>query len=308
MNWTARSTALAGTLTAWLCLGYPLPAAAAHRSQAAQPTLAAEARAEVTIRAQVETRAQTPDTGQNPDANRPASPTQTSTPSSEPDTSAAPDASRTPETPSTPDAPPAANIGEAPRNPGRLFGVLPNSSTIEANTPYVDVTTKQTFKFAVEQSFDKMVYPFVGVVALLGVGQPSEAYWQRYTRALTDNAVSNFNTNALMPLLFQQDPRYFQLGTGAIWYRVGYAASRIVVTHSRTGGHRRFNVSELGGTAIAGVVSNVYYPPAQSTTSATLARIGSQVMWDTVAFEAKEFWPDIRRSLEKAFHRHRGVS
>jgi len=195
-----------------------------------------------------------------------------------------------------------------PRNTGRLFGVLPNSSTIEANTPHVDVTTKQTFRFAVEQSFDKMVYPFVGVVALLGVGQPSESYWQRYARALTDNAVSNFNTNALMPLLFQQDPRYFQLGTGTIWYRVGYAASRILVTRSRTGGHKRFNVSEIGGTAIAGVVSNVYYPPAQSTASATLARIGSQVMWDTVAFEAKEFWPDIRRSLEKAFHRNRGVS
>ena len=59
-----------------------------------------------------------------------------------------------------------------PPTTGRLFGVLPNAATVEANTPYGRVTTKQTFSFAVDDSFDKYVFPFVGAVAYLGVGQP----------------------------------------------------------------------------------------------------------------------------------------
>ena len=283
---TTHTMAVAATLTLWLCVVHPV--LANDRPQDVQRT------------AQPADHSQTP-ASQAPDPNH------------TPDSSHAPDTSQAADQSGAPDASsaggqPAALPTPTPPNTGRLFGVLPNSSTIEAHTPFVDVTTRGTFGFAVEQSFDKMVYPFVGVVALLGVGQPDESYWLRYARALTDNAVSNFNTMAFLPLVFNQDPRYFQLGTGSVWYRAGYAASRILVTRSRTGAHRRFNVSEIGGTAIAGAFSNVYYPAAQSTASATLARIGSQVMWDTVAFEAKEFWPDIRRSLEKAFHRQRGAS
>ena len=197
---------------------------------------------------------------------------------------------------------PASEAEAADQRPGRLFGVLPNVATVEEGVAASPVTTKQGFTFATEDSFDKVVFPFVAVVAKLGVGQPSEPYWKRYTTALADNTAGNFMVTAVLPAVFHQDPRYFVLGTGSIWHRAYYAASRTVVTRSRDG-RPQFNVSEIGGNALAGLFSDAYYPAAERSASKTLARAGSQVMWDTLSAEAKEFWPDIRRTLHRTFHR-----
>jgi hypothetical protein len=192
---------------------------------------------------------------------------------------------------------------ETADKPSRLFGVLPNSSTIEAGVRFGPVTTSQAFRFATEESFDKFVFPFVGVVAYFGVGQPQEEYWKRYVTAFADNAIGNYMVTAVFPTVFHQDPRYFQLGTGSIWRRIGYSASRAVVTRSRDG-HDQFNLSEIGGNALGAMLSNAYYAAPERSAANTLARAGSQIMWDTVSFEAKEFWPDIRRMLQQMFHGH----
>jgi hypothetical protein len=201
-----------------------------------------------------------------------------------------------------PDQPSAGDSHQDAATAGRLFGVLPNSSTVEAGYSVPPVNTKQVFSFATDDSFDKAVYPFVGVVAYLGVGQPSESYWKRYASSFADNTVGNYLVTAIMPTLFTQDPRYFQRGSGGLFRRVGYAASRAVVTRSRAG-HGQFNVSEIGGNLLAASISNAYYPSAERTIAATLARAESQLMWDTLAFEGKEFWPDIRQLLTQMFHR-----
>lgn len=189
-----------------------------------------------------------------------------------------------------------------PPTTGRLFGVLPNTATVEANTPYGPVTTRQTFSFALDDSFDKFVFPFVGAVAYLGVGQPQESYWKRYATAFADNTIGNFMTTAIFPTIFHQDPRYFQLGAGGLWHRAAYAASRVVITRGRRDAHQQFNISEIGGNAATSVISDTYYPAEQHSAHATLARMGSQVMWDAVSFECKEFWPDIRQTLQQMFH------
>jgi hypothetical protein len=44
-------------------------------------------------------------------------------------------------------------------------------------------------------------------------------------------------------------------------------------------------------------VSNLYYPSDGHGAAQTLARWGTQVMWDAVSNELKEFWPDIRRKI-----------
>jgi hypothetical protein len=103
-------------------------------------------------------------------------------------------------------------------------------------------------------------------------------------------------TTGLMPSLLKQDPRYYQGRATGFFPRLAYAASRSVVTKSRTG-QPQFNLSEIGGTFIVAGVSNVYYPPEERNRTATLERWGTQAMWDTVANELKEFWPDIRRML-----------
>jgi hypothetical protein len=59
-------------------------------------------------------------------------------------------------------------------------------------------------------------------------------------------------------------------------------------------------VSEIAGNGIGAGISNVYHPVADRTVSGTMYRWGTQVLWDTLTNEAKEFWPDIRERI----HRH----
>ena len=54
------------------------------------------------------------------------------------------------------------------------------------------------------------------------------------------------------------------------------------------------------GKGVAAAISNLYYPPEARSPADTLTRWGTQVMWDTLSNELKEFGPDIRRKI----HRH----
>ena len=69
-----------------------------------------------------------------------------------------------------------------------------------------------------------------------------------------------------------------------------------MITRGRSG-QAQFNASEIGGNAIAAIVSNLYYAPSERTVTGTLTRWGMQVMWDTLSNEMKEVWPDIRARL-----------
>jgi hypothetical protein len=195
---------------------------------------------------------------------------------------------------------PASSEGEAPPS-ARMFGVLPNYTTVEEGRAAQPLTITQTFKMAARGSFDPYVFPFVGVVA--GVNQSSnKPYAQRYAIALADNSIGNFLTTAIMPSVTHQDPRYFQSGTGNIARRALYAASRSVITRGASSG-AQFNLSEIGGNAIAAGVSNLYYTSsAERTVTAMLSRWVMQVTWDTLSNELKEFWPDIRSSMAARRH------
>jgi hypothetical protein len=145
-----------------------------------------------------------------------------------------------------------------------IFGVLPNYTTVEGAKKIQPPSVKQKFRMAEQNSFDPYVFPFVGVVAGLGAGQGAVGYVRRYGMALGDNSIGNFLTTAVLPSALGQDPRYFQRGDGGVWRRVGYALSRSVVTHGASGANQ-FNLSEIGGNALAAGVSNLYYPAADRT-------------------------------------------
>jgi len=182
----------------------------------------------------------------------------------------------------------------------RMFGVLPNYTTIEHATDVQPIGAGRKFQMAALNSFDPYVYPFVAVVAAVDVryGSGPSAYAKQYFASFADNSIGNFMTTAVMPSLLHLDPRYFQRGTGSGPSRVAYAASRILVTRSDAG-RTRFNASEVAGNAAAAALSNVYYPTVERTAAATLSRWGMQLMWDGLANEMKEFWPDVRRKLHR---------
>src|SRR5262249_36697849 len=73
------------------------------------------------------------------------------------------------------DKPPPADA-DSNRQPDRLFGVLPNYTTVEsANLPPID--TRQTFVMASYSSFDPFVFPFVGLVAAVAQVTDQESSW-----------------------------------------------------------------------------------------------------------------------------------
>ena len=74
---------------------------------------------------------------------------------------------------------------------------------------------------------------------------------------------------------------------------------RIFVTRTDSGGHQ-FNYSEIFGSGIAaGISTYSYHPKGDRTLPNTASVWGTQVGYDTIAIFVKEFWPDIRRKLQK---------
>jgi hypothetical protein len=209
-------------------------------------------------------------------APQPANPPQTS------DTKPAPD--------TTPPA--TGKVGD------RIFGMLPNYTTVEGATEIQPPSVKQKFRMAEENSFDPYVFAIVGIDAAIGAGQGGVGYERRYMMALADNSIGNFMTTAVLPSALGQDPRYFERGEGGVLHRMGYALSRSVVTRGPSGA-RQFNLSEIGGNAVAAGVSNFYYPAAARTLASTVTRWGTQIMWDALSNQLKEFWPDIRKKIRK---------
>jgi hypothetical protein len=213
----------------------------------------------------------------------------------------------------------------------RLFLALPNFLTLENAGNVPPLTTAQKFKVVARGSFDKIEFPWYGILSAIsqaensepGYGQGWEGYGKRYASAFADGTIENFMTSAVLPSILHQDPRFFQSSTGGFGHRAGYAVSRIFVTRTDSG-HRQFNYSEIVGSALSATIcTNSYHPRAFITTrfdpttdtltyvhnasSRTLSNTasvwGTQVLYDTITIVIKEFWPDVHRKMD---HKHHG--
>jgi hypothetical protein len=104
-------------------------------------------------------------------------------------------------------------------------------------------------------------------------------------------------TEAIYPIIFRQDPRYFRRGTGSAWSRLGYAAGQIFWTHKDSGG-MQFNFSEVVGNSTAVAIANAYYPTGR-TASDAISKLGIQIGVDMAGNIIKEFSPDLNRALSR---------
>jgi hypothetical protein len=189
----------------------------------------------------------------------------------------------------------------------RIFEVLPNYGTVETSKTLPALTTGQKFRIATASVFDWAAYPFNG--ALAGIAQAKNdpkswgqgwgAYGQRYGESFADNSIGTYMTVAIFPSLLHEDPRYYQLGKGSFAHRAYHGINRLFVTRTDSG-HDRVNISESLGNAVAAAISNVYHPPEDRTAARNASTFGFLILYDGLANELKEFWPDIRR---KVFHK-----
>ncbi len=189
----------------------------------------------------------------------------------------------------------------------RLFWALPDFLTVQNAANIPTLSTGEKFKVVARGSFDWVEFPWYGFLAGLsqaensepGYGQGAEGYGKRYGAYFADGTIENFMTEAVLPSILKQDPRYYQLGEGSFLHRTEYAVSRIFVTRSDSK-TTQFNFSEIVGSAMAAFASTyTYHPRGDRTVPNTLSVWGSEVGYDTITYVVKEFWPDIKRHFTK---------
>lgn len=185
-----------------------------------------------------------------------------------------------------------------------MFGVVPNFAAVTANTQLPPLTTRQKFVLASEDSWDYSSFIWTGILAAQSfelnsypeLGGGAAGYARYYWRGLLDGASGSYFTEAIVPALTHEDPRYYTRGHGGFFRRTGYALSRVVVTKTDSGG-ASFNWSEVGGNGLVAGLSTAYYPPQERTLNKTLQNWGTQIESAALNNIAKEFWPDIRSKV-----------
>jgi len=162
----------------------------------------------------------------------------------------------------------------------------------------------EKFVIAMHDSVDYSSFVWAGLVAAQSMALRAypelrngpAGYGRYYWRAFADQASGAFFTEAIVPALTHEDPRYYTLGHGGFFRRTGYALSRVVITRKDSGA-KTFNYSEVGGNIMEAGLSNLYYPPEERGFKKTAQNCGTQLEAAALNNIAKEFWPDIRRHV-----------
>ncbi len=191
-----------------------------------------------------------------------------------------------------------------PQQSKRLMWVVPNFGAVSADTELPPLSARAKFVLAYHDSFDYSGFVWTGIVAAQSyglnsdpeLGQGAAAYGRYYWRAFVDGVSGTYFTEAIVPAITREDPRYFTLGHGGFARRIGYALSRTLLTKTDSGG-TSFDWSEVGGNLLEAGLSNAYYPPQERGVSQTFNNWGVQMESAALNNVAKEFWPDIRSRI-----------
>lgn len=189
---------------------------------------------------------------------------------------------------------------------GRVLKVVPEFNVVDYSETK-PLTPSGKFHLFIRQSLDPFQFVGVGLTSAISqaqdqfpeYGQGALGYGKRYGAGLADNLDGAFWGNFVLPVLLKEDPRYFRLGHGNVWKRIGYAASAAVVVRTDSG-HRRPNYSNVTGNLIAGGIANTYYPESDRGLGLTFQRAFVVTAMGAVGGIGQEFLPDLDRLI---FHR-----
>ncbi len=168
----------------------------------------------------------------------------------------------------------------------RLLAVIPNFYTTYV-ADAAPMSTKQKFGLAWKAAIDPTSFLIAGLIAggeqannsFPGYGQGAAGYGNRLGAAYGDFFIGTYVSNAILPSILKQDPRYFYKGTGTIKSRILYALEMSVITKGDNGRWQP-NYSGILGSLAGGAISNLYYPEGsrhefETTLNNTLIGIGT---------------------------------
>ena len=190
------------------------------------------------------------------------------------------------------------------RQTKRMFGVIPNFAAVSAHTEVEPLTAKGKFWLATQDSVDYSSFIWTGIQAGQSMalrsypelGHGMAGYSRYYWRAFVDQASGSYFTEAIVPALTHEDPRYYTLGYGGFFRRAEYALSRVVLTR-KDSGSTSFNYSEIVGNGMEAGLANLYYPAQERSLHNTTVNWASQLEGAALNNLFREFWPDIRRKF-----------
>jgi hypothetical protein len=186
-----------------------------------------------------------------------------------------------------------------------ILGVVPNYNTVENPSVRIGpLAVKEKFKLAADDAFDPFSWVVTGLYAGAEqwnwqdreFGQGMAGYGERYAALFADQAISSYLSEAIVPALLHEDPRFFRRGMGSFWKRAGYAMSRVLVTRTDAGAWR-FNTSEIAGNMLAASLGDLYHAPSERGAAEVMERFSLSVVSDAGFNVLKEFWPDMRHKL-----------
>jgi len=195
-----------------------------------------------------------------------------------------------------------------PGQPKRILGIMPNFRAVGAGVTAPPPTPKAAFGIATRNSFDYSSFVFVGITSLLAEGNEShpqlgngiDGFARYYWRGFADKTIGNYLVIFALPSFLHQDERYYAMGRGSKWKRLGYSLTRVAVTPNYQG-RNTFNTSELLGRGIAQGISLSYYPSQTRTPGEIAEKYSYAIMRDALTNAFREFWPDIAVHV---LHRH----
>ena len=168
----------------------------------------------------------------------------------------------------------------------KLLAVIPNYYTTYVRDA-APMNPKQKFELAWKLAIDPSSFVIAGIIAggqqannsVPGYGQGAAGYFNRFGAAYGDFFIGTYISNAILPSLLKQDPRYFYKGTGTTKSRILHALKRSVMARGDNGRWQP-DYSGLLGSLAAGSISNLYYPPGdrhgfETTLTNTLIGIGT---------------------------------
>jgi hypothetical protein len=187
----------------------------------------------------------------------------------------------------------------------RIAGVVPNFN-VSYNENAVPLSPRQKLHLAFRSAVDPVTFGVAGLDAARsqiqndfpGYGQGLRGYGKRWGAAYADNFDGTLLGNAILPILFRQDPRYFRRGTGSFGSRLFYSLSTTVWSR-RDNGKWGPNYSNVLGNLAAGGISNLYYPASDRGADLTFERGFTVTAYGALGGVFNEFWPDVARKIFK---------
>jgi hypothetical protein len=177
----------------------------------------------------------------------------------------------------------------------RVLGFIPNLYVTYEPHPE-PLTTNMKFRLA----YKSLTHPMFSARVALWAGvqqvrdnpdewhQGAKGYSKRLGAGFADAVTGGLISNAIMPSLLHQDPRYFYQGTGTKWSRARHAMFSPFVCRGDNGMSQP-NYSQWGGSLIGYSISTAYYPSSNRTAGHVFEAFGIDMGLHVIGSLAQEF-------------------